>query len=188
LAKTALISEPSTQDLVLLEINRDATTAAVVFGGGIVSTRVLNIGINHLVSGITEEMGLTSREADKVLRSYISSQLTQGEAEIVRTAVREVLTIWLSGLELMFAEFSGVKTFPSKVYLAGEGSEVPDLWNMLTTEPWTKAIPFKALPAYKKISFLELKNISDSTGKVSTAEWLPLASLSKIYFEMKGTK
>ena len=143
ITKGILSSQKDAVDFIVLDINNDTTNAAVIFGTGILATRSLNIGVNQLTEGITEKMGVTATEAEKLLYSYISGKLTQSESAIIKACLQEVLDMWLTGLELLFSEFSGVKTFPSKIFIVGAGSEIPDLWNVITTEPWTKSIPFQ---------------------------------------------
>ncbi len=186
IVQTILKTDHNLTDFVVLDISNDTTNAAVVFGKGIVSTKSLSIGMQHFTEGIMERMGLTYREADRLLKSYVKGQLTPSEGNIIRESLKDVIEVWLSGLELMFTEYTGVKTFPSKIFLTGIGAEIPELWSELTTEPWTKSIPFREPPIYQKMTFLEIKKLTDSTGKVSGAEWVSLAALSTIYTEMKG--
>ncbi|NMB70486.1 hypothetical protein GYA27_04840 [candidate division WWE3 bacterium] len=186
IVRTILNSDPNLNDFVLIDISNDNTGAAVVFGKGIISTRYLGIGMQQIIEGVTERMGLTYREADRLLKSYVKGQLTPTEGNIIRESLKDVLEIWISGLEILFTEYSGVKTFPSKIYLTGLGAELPELWNSITNEPWTKSVPFKEPPVYKKLTFMDITKIADSTGKVSSAEWLPLATLATAFMEMKG--
>jgi cell division ATPase FtsA len=174
-------------DYVLLNITNDETNAAVVFGRGIVSTKNLNIGLKHFIEGISERMGITTKEAEKILSGYIANNLSSSESQIIQNILRELLEIWVGGLELLFNEFSGVKTFAPRVYITGEGAIIPEVLEAITNEPWTKSIPFKAIPDFRKLSFSDLPRMSDATGKAHTAEWIAAASLSVIYSEMMGT-
>lgn len=171
-------------DFVIIDIAEDATNVAIVFGGGIVATKSMCIGFRHYVETISEKMGLTMIEADKMLRAYISGGLTQSESTILQTCVQEVIEIWIEGLQIMFAEFSGVKTFAHKVYLTGIGTDLPDLITAVSNEPWTKSIPFKTVPEFKKLTFMDFANISDATGKTNSDEWLSTVLLGIIYKEM----
>lgn len=173
-------------DFVLLSIDNESTNTAIVFGGGVVSTKSLNIGFSHFTEGISEKMGITVYEADKMLKGYISAKLTESETGLVQTCVMDILNIWLSGLELLFSEFSNVKTFPPKIYLTGYGAEIKDIISTLKSEPWTKSIPFKSFPEIAKINFSDFAKISDSTGKVGGPEWLSTISMSIIYEEIFG--
>lgn len=186
LVRTILNAQKEVHDLIIINIENDATGAAVIFGNGVLSTRYLNIGMQQIIEGVAERMGLTYREADRLLKSYIKGQLTPTEGNIIRESMEDVTAVWINGMEILFNEYSGVRTFPSKIYLTGQGTDLPEIWNILTTTPWTKSIPFKDPPIYKKLSFMDIPKISDSTGKISSAEWLNLSALATVYREMKG--
>ena len=94
--------------------------------------------------------------------------------------------MWLEGLKIVFTEFTGVKTFPSKVYLVGDAAELPDIQEILDKEPWTKSIAFKAPPTYTKLTLRDLQGVTDSTGTLGSLEYVMNAALSKIYLEMHG--
>ncbi len=173
-------------DFVLLSIDNESTSAAVIFGGGIVSTKSLNIGYSHFIEGLSEKMGITLNEAERMLKTYISNKLTESETELVQKCIMEILNVWLSGLEILFNEFSNVKTFAPVIYLTGYGAEVKDVIATLKSEPWTKSIPFKSFPEISKVNFSDFNKISDSTGKVGGPEWLSCISMSIIYEEIFG--
>jgi cell division ATPase FtsA len=172
-------------DFIVIDVASDTTNVGVVFGGGIIATKSLNIAKFHFIEGISENMGITLREAQKMLKAYMSGGLSQSENTIVQQGIQNTLDIWLKGLEMLFGEFTGVKTFASQIYITGEGSDIPDLVTAMKDEPWTKGIPFKSPPEFRKISFADLSRISDSTGKIRTAEWMPVASLATIYEELE---
>jgi cell division ATPase FtsA len=172
-------------DFVVIDVSSDTTNVAVVFGGGIVATKSLNVGRFHFIEGISNKMGLTISEAERMLNAYIGGNLAQSESSIVQGSLEDSLDIWLEGLELLFGEFSGVKTFSSKIFITGEGADLPDLLTLAKEEPWTKGIPFKSPPDFRRINLMDLDKISDSTGRVSASGWIPTACLSIIYEEME---
>jgi len=186
LVQNTIEANASLSDFILVEVGGDCTNASVVFGKGIVATRTLNVGYRHFIEGVSEKMGLTLKESDRVVKSYIQGKLTQSETTVVQNALRTALEIWVSGLELLFAEYSGVKTFAPKILFTGEGTDLPDLWNVLHRQEWTKSIPFKAPPELGKLTFLDLGHLTDATGKASGSEWLPTACLSMIKSEMEA--
>lgn len=177
-------SPSKTSDFVLINTSEDATDVAVVFGGGIISTQSLHIGFMHFIEGISEKMGLTKQEAENVLRVYMLGNLTESESGVVRNCINDTLDVWLGGLTLLFEEFSDVKTFAPRVFLTGYGVEIPDIYEALTREPWTKAIAFKAPPEFSKLSFSDMTKINDSTGKTQTPDWVNTATISIIYDEL----
>ncbi|OGC70333.1 hypothetical protein A2415_05145 [candidate division WWE3 bacterium RIFOXYC1_FULL_39_7] len=186
LVQTILSSHHDLNDFIAIEVDSDYTNVAVIFGRGIVATKNLNIGYKHFVEGVSERMGLTMREAERVLKSYITGKLTEKEGNIVNSALKTTLEIWLTGLELLFSEYTGVKTFASKIFITGEGADVPELWEIIKTDAWARGVPFKEAPDFEKLTFLDLGKVTDGTGKVASSEWLTTASLSLIYLELEG--
>jgi hypothetical protein len=121
-----------------------------------------------------------------MLKSYIAGKLTESETGLVQGCIIEILNIWLAGLEIMFNEFSNVKTFAPIIYLTGYGAEIKDVIATLKSEPWTKSIPFGTFPEILKVNFSDFSKISDATGKVGGPEWLSNISMSIIYEEIFG--
>jgi cell division ATPase FtsA len=177
-------THPEEKDFVLIDIDGDATNAAVVFSGGIVDTKSLNIGYLQFIEGISDKMGITFREAEKMLQSYMADKLSQAESGVVQTCLKEVIDIWASGLETLFAEFSGVKTFASKIYVTGIAADISEVFSALQNEPWTKSIPFQMPPTFEKVNLGALSGVTDATGIVSSSAWLPTTSTAIIHAEI----
>lgn len=186
LLKALQKSQEKITDCILINMDNDYTDVAVVFGGGIVATRSLDIGATHLTKAIADKTGLSYNESEKMKRTYSYGRLTQTETELIKSGLQEPLNIWLNGLRLLFGEFTGVKTFAHQIFLLGEAAEMPYIAEILTREPWTKTIPFKSPPEYKKISLKEFKTIADSTGTLGSLEHVLNAGLSTIFLELKG--
>jgi cell division ATPase FtsA len=173
-------------DFVLISVAEDSTDVGVIFGGGIISSKTLNIGYLHFVESIGLKMGLSTQEAQKILDMYNQGKLASSEVPVVKDCLKEILSVWIDGIKLLFEDFSGVKTFAPKVYLAGCGAEIPDIEEILKNEPWTKTIPFKADPDISKISFSDLTKVVNSTESVLNQDWIYTASASIIYKEIMG--
>lgn len=168
---------------VLIHMGSDFTNVGIVFGGSLITTRVLPIGRDHFAKEISHELGIAYREADEMLSRYSSEDLSESEILVVRNTLQDILKVWLSGIELLFGEFSGIKTFASRIYLTGEGFDVPDIHEVLVTEPWTKSIPFREPPEFSKLPLSEISIISDLSGKASSLEWTMPASLPILFLD-----
>ncbi len=173
-------------DFVLISVAEDSTDVGVIFGGGIISSKTLNIGYLHFVESISLKMGLSTQESEKVLDMYNQGKLASSEVPVVKSCLKETLNVWIDGIKLLFEDFSGVKTFAPKIYLAGCGSEIPDIEEVLKNEPWTKTIPFKADPDISRISFSDLTKVVNSTESILDQNWIYTASASIIYKEIMG--
>lgn len=175
---------PEKKDFILLDMSQDKTSVSVVFSGGIVNTNSIGLGLKHFVEGLSQKMGLTLEEAQKVLKMYMIDKLSQSEMSVVASCIEETLNIWLHALKLLFEEFTGIKTFPSLIYTQGAGVELNDIMKALENTKWTRSIPFKEVPEIKKINFSKLSRIMDSTGKVNSQDWLKSGALSIIFEEI----
>jgi cell division ATPase FtsA len=173
-------------DLVVISVAEDSTDVGVVFGGGIISTKTLNIGYLHFLDSVKDRMGLSRNETENIFKTYNLGNLASSEAAVVKKCLSEPIRIWVSGLRLLFEDFSGVKTFAPKICLVGCGSQIPDILEALKNEEWTKTVPFKARPEFIKISLLDVQKVVDSTDKIKTDDWLYMCTAPIIYKEIFG--
>lgn len=186
LAKSLSYSKGEDYDAVLVDVGGEMTDVAVVFGGGIVASRSMEIGGNHFTKALEKGFILPPREAELRKISYSFERLNESEEMLVQGHIDNLLDTWLDGLEVVFSDFTGVKMFSSNVYVVGGGIILPDLFEVLSKEPWAKSIPFKSLPEFSKLSIDDLKLVEDMTGNSYSLEYVIPASLSVVYLEAKG--
>jgi len=182
-ANSTAIAETSLEnkDYTIIDVGSDFTSVAVVFGGGVISNQTLHIGNKHFVEEISQIMGLTYNEASKVLETHTYGKLSQSESAVVQNCLKNVLKMWLSGIEILFKEFPNIKTFATTIYLFGRGSNLPELREALNDNPWTKGIPFKAPPQIRNLKINDFNQIKDSTGTIMSNDWLGTINLSTIF-------
>ncbi|MBI2414338.1 rod shape-determining protein [candidate division WWE3 bacterium] len=186
LAKALSYSKGADYDAVLIDVGGDITDVAVVFGGGIVASRSIEIGGNHFTRAIEKGMLLPPREAELRKISYSFERLNESDEMLVQGHIDNLLDIWLHGLDVVFSDFTGVKMFSSNVYVAGGGIILPDLFEVLSKEPWAKSVPFKSPPEFSKLSIDDLKLVEDMSGNSYSLEYIIPAALSIVYLEAKG--
>lgn len=174
-------------DGIVIDIGGDTTEVGVVFGGGIVNSKVLNIGGNHFTKHLSAELGLTYLDAQKKKYDFTFGNLHGEEAENIENGLQEITDLWIKGLEVLFNDFTGIKTFASEVYLTGGGSKLPTIQDALENTPWTRSIPFRKPPEFNKIELKDLIHVQDSVGVGEQNEFVTPAALSIIYFELKPT-
>ena len=173
-------------DAVIMDVGGDITDIGIVFGGGIVSTKSMPIGGSSFTKAIKQDLDISYVEAEKKKYGYSYNKLSEQESSKIRSSLHNVLETWLTGIEILYTEFDGVKTFASDIYLVGGGAELLDLTDYLANEPWTRSIAFKSPPDFKKLSLKDLRFINDGTGRMhSLADIMP-ASLCLVYLEMQG--
>ncbi len=173
-------------DGVVVNMGSDYTEVGVVFGGGLVATKTLSIGSEHFTAAIASKAGISQKEAKLKKTNYLLGKLESSEALEVQSMTSDLLELWLDGIQVLFEEFSGVKTFSSKIYLTGEEAKMPGLLDMISKEPWTKSIPFKSPPEYALVACEDYLFMQDLTDKCSGTEYAPLAGICDVYLFLAG--
>ncbi len=186
LVKSLGFSKGRDFDGIIMDVGGAVTEVGVVFSGGIVDTRSIELGGAHFTFELSRGMDLSFSDAEHRKLEYSYRRLTESDELLVRGYMDNLLDTWLMGIELLFQEFSGVKTFAPEIYLVGGGAELPDIYEVVSKEPWTRSIPFKSPPEFSKLSLEDLRLVVDRTGKAQGLEDLVPAALSLIYLELKG--
>lgn len=178
--KTLKKSRKDKIDCVILDIGGKTTEAIVCFGGGILLNKTLDIGGSDLTLELAQKLNLSYLNAEKVKRFYTYNKLKEKESAVVQKVLTHNLNSWLLGLEQLFMSFDSVKVFPSDFYVVGGSCELPDVLEYLFEEPWTKSIPFKSLPKFKKIDFSNLKKLDKAQIQRPIEDLIP--TLASIYY------
>lgn len=131
---------------LLLDIGGEKTDVAVVFGGAVIGSRTFGIGGAHFTRSLKDKFLLEEKVAEGKKLAYSRRELPSEESEKIKEALDPPLNFWRRGLEVALADFSGVKTFPDKVWLWGGGSLLPEILSSLQSFPWTVNFPFLAPP------------------------------------------
>lgn len=172
-------------DGIVIDIGSETTEVGVFFGGGVVASKTLGIGGNHFTAELSRTMGFSLIEAERKKHEYSFGNLDDSELIKIENSLNEITNTWLSGLELLFSEFDGVKTFATDIYLAGGGSKVPLILEALENKPWTKSIPFKEPPRFHKITTQDVRFVQDITGGADQIEFVVPKALSVVYLEIR---
>ncbi len=156
---------------LLIDIGGQKTDIGVVFGGVLIGSRTVGLGSDHWTRLICDRLHLTYDAAEKRKNDFISRHPGGSNDPEIGQTLQDFLGLWLSGLEVALADFSGVKTFPGKVWLSGGGSLLPDLATRLQAFPWTAAFPFLATPEISPLPLsLVDRFVVNASGKILTAE------------------
>jgi cell division protein FtsA len=183
LVKSLTLQKNPHLDCIIINVGSDKTEIGIIFGGNVIASKCLPMGGSQFTYQISQKMGLSLKEAENLKKNYSTGKLTQNESLLIQDCVMDVLETWLSGIEIVFAEFTGVKTFAPKIFMTGGGISLPDAYEYISKEPWTRSIAFKAAPEFGKIIMTDLTHVTDSTQLVAGTEWVMPAALSYIYLE-----
>lgn len=185
LTKSLGFSKGKDFDGVVMDLGGEVTDVGAVFRGGIVTTRSLDLGGSHFTKILSKSLDLSYVDAENRKLEYSYGRLPESDGLLMKGYIDNLLDIWLDGVELLFTEFEGVKTFAPSIYMVGGGAELSDIYDVASKEPWTKSIPFKTPPEFSKLSIEDLTLVVDKTGKVHSMEDIIPSALSVVYLELK---
>jgi cell division protein FtsA len=81
----------------------------------------------------------------------------------IAAIVADDVAVWAAGMELVLDELSGGDLLPSRIYLCGGGSRLPETAEALRQEPFWRRLPFARPPEVAVMSPEMVESIEDAT-------------------------
>ncbi len=171
---------------IFVDVGGGTTDIAVVNNGSVDATKMFTLGGRTFTKRLAQALSISYEDAEKIKLAYAEEKLEKQSQRIVREAMKSDCEVWLSGVALTLAEMEKLDTLPSKIYLCGGGSLLPEIKEVLETREWTQTLPFPKKPS---IGFIEPKmitNIIDETKSLKTPIDVPTIALANIGLEYAG--
>ncbi|MCC6643368.1 rod shape-determining protein [Candidatus Peregrinibacteria bacterium] len=171
---------------IFVDIGGGTTDLAVVSNGSVEGTKMFTLGGRTFTKRLAQALSVGFEDAEKIKLAYSNEKLEKQSHRIVREAMKSDCEVWISGVALTLAEMEKIDILPSKVYLCGGGSLLPEIKEVMESRDWTQQLPFTKKPS---ISFLEPKmisNIVDETKLLKTPVDVPTMALANIGLEYIG--
>jgi len=164
---------------LFIDIGGKETSVGVVIGGGLVDSRSFPIGDWHFDLSISQALNVDLEEAKSLRDAYAKGQLLGEQVNQISAILSYVLRLWSLGLETALGSFSGVKSFPSQIYLVGGGAFSAEVREVLSDNLWTKNFPFSQDIEVKMVTLRDLR-IKDLTGIVKDSSAVLPVSLGQV--------
>jgi len=171
---------------IFVDIGGGTTDIAVVNNGSVDATKMFTLGGRTFTKRLAQALSISFEDAEKIKLAYSEEKLEKQSHRIVREAMKSDCEVWLSGVALTLAEMEKIDILPSKIYLCGGGSLLPEIKEVLESREWTQTLPFPKKPS---ISFIEPKmitNMIDETKTLKDPIDVPTISLANIGLEYAG--
>lgn len=179
---------------IFIDVGGGTTDIAVVRSGGLEGTKMFALGGRVFTKRIANSLKITFPEAEKIKIAYAEGRLEEADAKRVADFIKSDVSVWLSGVELALEEFCNSDRFadnrllPSKLYICGGGSLLPDLKKALESKAWTKNLPFAKQPEVQYIKPEQVTNITDSTNSLGSTQDVTPMALANLALDLVGTE
>ena len=170
---------------IFIDVGGGTTDVAVVRNGGVEGTKMFAIGGRAFTKRVSTVLGKTFQEAEEAKLKYSAGELEKDQAEKVKTALRNDVSVWLSALQISLEEFGETDLLPSKILLCGGGSLLPEIKEALEDSQWIEDLPFARVPDVQFIQPGDVANMKETDELTDISEVTPLA-LANIGLDLIG--
>ncbi|MFA5821281.1 MAG: cell division FtsA domain-containing protein, partial [Candidatus Gracilibacteria bacterium] len=146
LASSLIGGDDSKLNAIFIDVGAGTTNIAIVRDGAVEGTKMFTLGGRMFTKRLSQTLNVSFNEAEEVKINYSENQLERQSHRIVREAMQTDSDIWLSGVMLTLEEFKDIEVLPSKIFLSGGGSHLPEIKEALETRDFVKSLPFSRKP------------------------------------------
>ncbi len=147
---------------LFIDVGGGTTDVALVRSGGIEGTRMFALGGRAFTKSIADRLDLPFPRAEALKVDYARG-VDLDKRDEIRAIVADDVAVWAAGVELVMEELSGGDLLPSRIYLCGGGSRLPEIREALLAESFWKGMPFARPPEVVVMSPDQIETVSDAT-------------------------
>ena len=147
---------------LFIDIGGGTTDVALVRHGGIEGTRMFALGGRAFTKSIADHLDLPFPRAEEIKVDYAKGAKLANRAEVAQIVADDV-AIWSAGVELVLEELAEGDLLPSRVFMCGGGSHLPEIGAVLRSEDFWKRLPFSRPPEVMVMSPDQVERIRDGT-------------------------
>ncbi len=147
---------------LFVDVGGGTTDVALVRQGGIEGTRMFALGGRAFTKSIADRLELPFPRAEALKVDYARG-IAGDSTEDVRAIVADDVAVWAAGVELVMEELAAGDLLPGRIYLCGGGSRLPEIRSALSSEAFSRGLPFSRPPEVSIMSPDQLDTIVDET-------------------------
>ena len=147
---------------IFIDIGGGTTAVALVRQGGIEGTRMFALGGRAFTKSLADRLDLPFPRAE-ALKVDFSRGLQVDRRDEVEQIIKDDVTVWSAGVELVIEELAAGDLLPGRIYLCGGGSRLPAIREKLAAEAFWKHLPFARPPEVAIMSPEMVETIRDET-------------------------
>jgi cell division protein FtsA len=148
---------------LFIDVGGGTTDVALVRHGGIEGTRMFALGGRAFTKSIADQMEMPFPRAEETKLDYARGVAVPRRDEVARIVADDV-AIWAAGVELVMEELAEGDLLPSRIYMCGGGSRLPEIPSVLREESFWRRLPFSRAPEVIEMDPGQVERIEDATG------------------------
>jgi len=131
---------------IIVDIGGGTTDLAIIRQGGVEGTKMFSMGGRAFTKGLAAGLNINLKKAEEVKLAYSANKLVLEDKNRVQDCLKNDLEIWQKGVTMFLQELAEGKSLPTKIYLCGGGSALPDILEALQDKNMYQDLPFPRLP------------------------------------------
>jgi cell division protein FtsA len=155
---------------IFVDVGGGTTDVALIRDGGVEGTRMFNLGGRAFTRRLALAFGLSYEEAEARKLRHSEGLLSTDQHRQVSELLTADAEVLLQGLALSIKELSRGERLPSSIFLCGGGSLLPELTLELVKNNWAAGLPFPREPRIRHLLPADVRNLSDSTGLLTSPQ------------------
>ena len=168
LARACASEETWAEGGIFVDVGGGTTDVALIRDGGVEGTRMFNLGGRAFTRRLALAFGLSYEEAEARKLRHSEGLLSADQHRQVSELLTADAEVLLQGLALSVKELSRGERLPTNIFLCGGGSLLPELTLEMVKNNWAAGLPFPREPRIRHLVPADVRNLSDSTGQLST--------------------
>jgi cell division protein FtsA len=147
---------------LFVDVGGGTTDVALVRSGGIEGTRMFALGGRAFTKSLADRLDLPFPRAESAKVDYARGLNVERRDEIAKIVADDV-EVWAAGVELVMEELGGGDLLPSRIYICGGGSRLPEIREAIAAERFWKRLSFARPPEVVVMAPDQIETISDAT-------------------------
>jgi cell division protein FtsA len=147
---------------LFVDVGGGTTDVALVRHGGVEGTRMFALGGRAFTKSIADQLDVPFPRAEEIKLDYARGFPVDRRDGIVQVVADDV-SIWSAGVELVLEELAEGDLLPSRIYLCGGGSRLPEIPATLRSEAFWRRLPFSRPPEVVGMAPGQVERIEDAT-------------------------
>src|SRR3954454_10277857 len=147
---------------LFIDVGGGTTDVALVRQGGIEGTRMFALGGRAFTKSIADHLDLPFPRAEQLKVDYARG-LDFAERSEVAEIVGDDVAVWAAGVELVMEELAAGEMLPSRIWVCGGGSRLPEIREAVAAPRFWKRLPFARPPEVTIMAPDQVDSIADAT-------------------------